>query len=207
MMIRRETFAARSRRWRLTIGCLVLTVALSSCQIPPAPPLLSPIEATNGEYGYADLPLGENRYQVSYAGPSQRGLRSTEARQQVAAAERAQAFDFALWHASQITRAQGYTGFRVSNVRTNVDSMVEEDYDPFYAPDWHPANRFGGPLMGRYWGGYASPSPYIDTRTQIVIDIALLRSLETGDYDASETIDRLSKAYPDATGPVVAPAG
>jgi hypothetical protein len=206
-MTARETDAAERRLWGRLVGSLVLAAALSSCQLKPSPPLLSPIQATNGEYGYADLPLGDNRYQVSYTGPSQRSLRSTEARQQVAATERAQAYDFALWHAAQITLAQGYTGFRVSNVRTNVDSMVEPDYDPSYAPDWHPANRFGGPLMGRYWGGYVSPSLYIDTRTQIVIDIALLRSLETGDYDASETIDRLSKAYPGATGPVVPPAG
>ncbi|HEX3501641.1 MAG TPA: hypothetical protein VHT04_20185, partial [Stellaceae bacterium] len=145
--------------------------------------------------------------QVSYTGPSQRSFRSPDALQQVKAAESAQAFDFALWHAAQIALAQGYAGFRASNMRTNFDSIVEPDYDPFYAPDWHPANRFGGPLMGRYWGGYASPSPYVDSRTQIVIDVALLHALETGDYDARATVDRLIKAYPNATGPVAPPDG
>jgi len=35
----------------------------------------------------------------------------------------------------------------------------------------------------------------------------LLRSLDTGDYDARQTIDRLSKTYPGATGPATPPAG
>jgi hypothetical protein len=179
--------------------------ALSACQLRPSPPLLSPI-GTTGEYGYADLPLGDNRYQVSYTGPSQRGFRSTESRERIKAAESAQALDFALWHAAQIALAQGFLGFRASNIRTNVDSVEEPDYDPFYAPGWHPANRFGGPLMARDWGGWVSTSPYIDTRTQVVIDVMLLRSLETGDYDARATIEQLSKAYPGAAGPTP-PAG
>lgn len=207
MNAREAVEAAEPRRWRRFVGCLALAAALSSCQLKPAPPLFSPIQATQGEYGYADLPLGDNRFQVSYTGPSQRSLRSPDTIQQIRAAEYVQAYDFALWHAAQITLAEGYVGFRASNVRTNVDSMVEPDYDPFYAPDWHPANRFGGPLFGRYWGGYATPSPYVDTRTQIVIDVVLLRSLASGDYDARQTIDRMVKTYPGAAGPVVPPAG
>ena len=205
-MAPRETVTA-PRHWRSVVVCLVLAGALSSCQTKPPAPLLSSIQATGGEYGYADMPLGDNRYQVSYTGPSQRSFRSAEAREAIKAAGSAQAFDLALWHAAQIALAQGFTGFRVSNVRTNVDSMVEPDYDPSYAPGWYPANRFGGPLMGRYWGGYVSPSPYIDTQTQIVMDMLLLRSLDTGDYDARQTIDRLSKTYPGATGPATPAAG
>jgi hypothetical protein len=189
------------RRWQSVVVCLVLACSLLSCQIKPPAPLLSPIQATGGEYGYADLPLGDNRYQVSYTGPSQRSLRSPDSHDRIKAAEAAQANDLALWHAAQITLAQGFTAFRVGNVRTNYDSMVEEDYDPFYAPDWHPANRFGGPLFGRYWGSYATPSPYVETRTQIVMDVELLRAPGPGDYDARATIERLSNAYPTATAP------
>src|SRR5437660_10501808 len=91
--------AAPSRRWRRWIGYLVLAGALSSCQTGPPPPLLSPLQAS-GEYGYSDLSLGDDRYQVSYSGPSQRTLRSEDAREQVKAAERTQALDFALWRAA-----------------------------------------------------------------------------------------------------------
>jgi hypothetical protein len=204
MALREQTEAGY---WRFVVAWLVVAGALSACQIKPPAPLLSPLQATGGEYGYTDLPLGDNRYQVSYTGPSQRSLRSPDSHDRVKAAEAGQANDFALWHAAQIALAQGFAGFRVSNVRTNYDSMVEEDYDPFYAPDWHPANRFGGPLFGRYWGGYAAPSPYVNTRTQIVMDVELLRAPGPGDYDAREVTERLSKAYPNATGPAAPPAG
>ena len=56
--------------------------------------------ATGGEYGYTDLPLGDNRYQVSYTTPSQRSLRSPDAHDALKAAEAGQANDFALWHAA-----------------------------------------------------------------------------------------------------------
>lgn len=182
----------------------MLAGALSACEAPP-PPLLSPLQAT-GEYGYADLALGDNRYQVSYTGPSQRSLRSPEAREQIGAAERAQASDFALWHAAQIALAQGFAGFRTSNVRTNVDSTVDDDYDSLYGPVWDPRRRFGEPF-GPSWGPYGGPSPYLYTRTQIVVDVVLLRSLDSGDYDAAETVARLSRTYPGATGPAAPPAG
>jgi hypothetical protein len=193
--------ARAARHWSLLIAGVVLAGALSSCQIKPPAPLLSPLQATGGEYGYTDLPLGDNRYQVSYTTPSQRSLRSPDSHEALKAAETGQANDFALWHAAQIALAQGFTAFRVSNVRTNYDSTVEPDYDPFYAPDWHPANGFGGPLFGRYWGGYAAPSPYVDTRTQIVMDVELLRTPGPGDYDAREVANRLSNAYPTALVP------
>ena len=108
--------AARPRRWRRSIGCLALAGALSSCQIGSPPPLLSPIQAT-GEYGYADLALGDGRYQVSYVGPSQRSLRSPGARQEIDAAERTQAYDFALWHATRKTYCVLFYYFRTALIR------------------------------------------------------------------------------------------
>ena len=194
----------RPRRWRQWCCGLALAGALCSCDVRPLP-LLSPLQAT-GEYGYADLALGDNRFQVSYIGPSQRSLRSPDAREQIAAAERAQAYDFALWHAAQIALAQGFAGFRTSNVRTNVDSMADDDYDSLYGPAWYPHRRFGGPF-GPFWEPYGGPSPYLYTRTEVVVDVTLLRSLDRGDYDAAETIARLSSTYPGATGPATPPAG
>jgi hypothetical protein len=35
----------------------------------------------------------------------------------------------------------------------------------------------------------------------------LLRSLDSGDCDAAETIGRLTRTYPGATAPAAAPAG
>ena len=192
-------------RWRRWIGCVAVAGALAGCDIAPAPPLLSPLQA-GGDYGYSDVALGDNRYQVSYLGPSQRTLRAPDARQQTAAGERTQAFDFALWHAAQIALAQGFAGFRVSNVRTNVDSLVDDSYDPFYGPDYSPFHHpWGWRPVGPYWGPYGGPSPYLYAQTEIVMDVALLQSLDPGDYGAQDTIDQLNRTYPGAAGPV-APA-
>ncbi len=194
--------ASLTRRWRRAIGTVAIFCAVSGCESGPPPPLLSPI-AVAGRYGYSDVPLGDNRYQVSYIGPSQRSLRSTAARQETNAAERTQAFDFALWHAAQIALAQGFAGFRVSNIRTNVDSIVDEAYDPFFARGFYPHHRFWGPA-GPYWGPEGWPSPYLYAQTQVVIDVALLQSLGPGDYDARDTVEQLNTTYPGAAGPVAA---
>jgi hypothetical protein len=195
----RDDMASLARRGRPWVGCIAIAGALSACESHPAPPLLSPI-AVAGAYGYSDLALGDNRYQISYAGPSQRSLRAPSARETTVAAERTQAYDFALWHAAQVTLAQGFIGFRVSNVRTNVDTLAE-DYEPFYGPPFYPYHRFWEPY-GPYSGPYLGPSPYIYTRTEIVFDITLLHSLDPGDYDARDTIDQLNRTYPGAAGPV-----
>jgi hypothetical protein len=167
-MARQDNFKVmRPKQWRRWSACLLLAGALSSCAMRP-PPLLSPLQAT-GEYGYADSALGGNRYQVSYTGPSQRSLRSPETREQIGAAERIQAYDFALWHAAQIALSQGFIGFRASNVRTNVDSMVDEDYDSLYGPPWYPHRRFGDLALGAP-GGRAP----ISTRAPVVVDVAAL---------------------------------
>lgn len=195
------------RRWHHLLACAAIAGALTACETRPAPPLLSPIE-TAGAYGYADTALGDNRYQVSYRGPSQRSLRSPDARQQTAAAEHTQAYDFALWHAAQIAQAQGFAGFRVSNVRTNVDTLVDDSYDPLYGPDYSPFRRpWGWRPIGPYWGPYGGLSPYLYVQTAIVMDIALLQSLGAGDYGASDTISQLTKTYPGAAGPSQPPAG
>jgi hypothetical protein len=177
----------------------VITCAVTGCDSAPPPPLLSPISVA-GRYGYADVPLGDHRYQVSYLGPSQRSLRSPAARQETNTAERTQAFDFALWHAAQIALAQGFVGFRVSNIRTNVDSIVDESYDPFFAHGFYPHRRLWAPA-GPYWGPEGWPSPYIYAQTQVVIDVLLVQTLDAGDYDAHDTIEQLNNTYPGAAGP------
>ncbi len=194
--------ASVPRHWRRWVGSIAIACTLSGCESGPRPPLLSPIEVA-GSYGYSDVALGENRYQVAYVGPGQRSLRSAPARQETGAAERTQAFDFALWHAAQIALAQGFTGFRVSNIRTNVDTIVEDPYDPYYGPGYYPFRRSWGP--GPFWRPYGWPSPYLYAQTQVVIDVALLQALGPGDYDAHDTVEQLNKTYPGAAEPIGSP--
>src|SRR5439155_23667056 len=138
------------------------------------------------------------RYAVSYTGPSQRTLRSPNARQETPAAEYTQAYDFALWRAAQIALAQGRRGFRVGNVRTNVDTLADDYYEPYYGPGFFTHRRLWGP--GPYWGPYGGSSPYAFQRTSVTIDVTLLQALAAGDNDAHDTIDQFRKTYPGAEG-------
>jgi hypothetical protein len=166
---------------------------------------MSPVQIAHG-YGYSEVPLGGDRYDVTYLTPSQRSLRSPSAQQATGAEERTQGNDFALWRAAQLALANGFQGFRTSNVRVNLDTYVDDSYNswygPPYAPGYYPyrwAYPYGPP--GPYWG----PSPYAFLQTQVTIEAQLLHAPETGDYEAAGTIEQLRRTYPDAEG-MTAPA-
>ena len=197
MTARWDLMAELIRHYGRAIGLLVVLVVLADCATGPPAPLMSPIQVA-GAYGYSEVPIGGNRYAVSYTGPSQRTLRTPNARQETAAAEHTQAYDFALWRAAQIALVQNMRGFRVGNVRTNVDTLVDDYYDPYYGPGLFTHRHLGGP--GSYWGPYGGSSPYAFQQTSVTIDVTLLQSLAAGDYDAHETIDQLRKVYPGAEG-------
>lgn len=191
------------RRWRQWSGiaALAITVALVACESVPSPPLMSPIQFAK-YYGYSDIPLDDDRYQVTYVAPTQRSLSSPASQQAANAAARAQAFDFALWRAAQIAVERGLSGFRVSNVRSNVNTVLNEDYgaSPWYGPGFYPYRRYP---WGPYWGPpYWGPSPYAYQQAEVTMDVQLLRSPGPGDYKAEEVIARLRRTYPGAEGPL-----
>ncbi|HZS84097.1 MAG TPA: hypothetical protein VFA50_14580 [Stellaceae bacterium] len=191
------------RRWRVFCGFALLALALAACELAPSPPLMSPIQVAK-YYGYSEVPIGNGRYDVSYLGPSHRSLRSPTAWEATSAAERTQAYDFALWRAAQIALAEGYAGFRTSNVRSNVNTFSDDYYDPFCGP-WGP---WYGPgfYPHRFWGypyPYCAPSPYADQQTAVTIEVQLLHSLGPGDYNAADVIAQLRRTYPGAEGTTV----
>jgi hypothetical protein len=191
---RKARAACPPGRW-IGVAGLALLVA---CATGPAPPLLSPIEVAH-VYGYSERPLGDNRYEISYLGPRRRSLRSPEAHSETSAAERTQAFDFALWRAAQIALAQGFAGFRVSNVRTDTSTVVDNDYDPLYGPGPYPFRPWGRPWEPS-WGPYWAPSPYAYEQTRVTFDVTLLQALGEGDYNAADVIAQLRQTYPGAEG-------
>jgi hypothetical protein len=205
-MTARPTSVARLPQRCAGRFALFAIVAMSTaCTNGPAAPLMSPIEVARS-YGYSEVPIGDNRYAVSYTGPSQRTLRSPNARQETGAVEHTQAYDLALWRGAQIALAQGMLGFRVGDVHTNVDTLVDDFYDPYYGQGLFTHRYLWGP--GPYWGPDGAPSPYAYQQTSVTMDVTLLQSLAPGDYDARDTIDQLRKTYPGAEGtlPQLAPS-
>jgi hypothetical protein len=175
----------------------VLAAALASCDTTPLPPPMSPLEVAK-YYGYADVPLGDARYQVTYVGPYRRSLRSAGSVLEANTTQRTMVYDFALWRAAQLAEAQGLPGVRISNIRSNVNTYSDSYYDAFYGPGLYP---YGGYPFGPRWGGaYWGPSPYVYQQAEVTVDAQLLRSPGTGDYIAADVIDQLRRTYPGAEG-------
>jgi hypothetical protein len=196
---------SRSLGWRAWIGLLATTVtlALAACDTAPLPPAMSPL-AVAKYYGYSELPLGDERYQVTYVGPYRRSLRSPGPVQEASAAQRTMVYDFALWRAAQLALARGFPGIRVSNVRSNVNTYADDYYDTFYGPGFYP---YGGYPYGPRWGGpYWGPSPYVHQQAEVTIDAQLLGAPAGGDYVALDVIDQLRRTYPGAEGPQPGPS-
>lgn len=184
-------------------GLALALLLLAGCAGPDLP-LLSPIEQAKF-YGYAEKPLGDGRYSVSYVGPSHLTLSYTGDRSQASDAARRQAYDFALWRAAQIARAGGYGGLRVTSRQADVDTVAQPAYydSNFYAP-FGPGtdlfrNHHGPPFGTAYDAGYfAPPSPYARVQARASIDVELLREPGAGDLRVDEVLGKMQQAYPGA---------
>lgn len=193
----------RRLRWRGEAIVFAALLLLAACAGPELP-LLSPLEQAK-VYGYAETPLGDNRYAVTYQGPSRLILNFAPDRDRAAAAARTQAYDFALWRAAQIAEAQGYPGLRVTDRQSDVDTMAQPAYydSSFYAPFGPGSDLFhdhhGMPFGGADDAGYFSPpSPYAEIRARARIDVEVLREPGSQDLRVDELLARMRKAYPDA---------
>lgn len=179
---------------------------LAACETVPAPPLLSPLQ-TAKRYGYAERDLGDGKYEVTYVGPTRRVSRFSPEREADIAAARGQASDFMLWRAAQLAQMHGAPAFRVGQIRSDVDTYVQNYTDdpfwgspfgPWYGPPYAPGHRFGYPF---YQWPYAGPiSTYAHLLPRVSADVTLHRTPEPGDYLAEEVIERLRKSYPEAEG-------
>jgi hypothetical protein len=193
---------------RRCVMLVVLLASLAACSSVPPAPLMSPI-AVARDHGYAETPVGDNRFAVTYIAPTQRTYRDLASRGAVTTAERSQAFDLAVWRAAQIALAQGYRGFRVTSTRSNTNAFSDNNYDPFFGP-WYgpggfPRRGFWGGPYGPYWG--PPPDPYSYVQTEVTIDVTMLHDPAPGDYDAQSAIEQMRRTYPGAEGPPPAPAG
>jgi hypothetical protein len=181
------------RRLALFLALLLL----AACETTPPPPLLSPITAT-GDYGfgYTERQLGPEDWEVTYVGPVRPGPVYAGANDAMRVAARTQSFDFMLWRAAQIAQSEGFAAFRVGQTRSNIDTRIEDYYDPFYGPGW---GRWGPWGVNRFYYPYPytrSISAYLQAQTSA--DIHLLRAAAPGDYVAQDVIAQARRNYPNA---------
>jgi hypothetical protein len=183
---------------RNLLGLLAVAILAGGCTITPPAPLLSPIEVAKS-YGYSEVALGDNIFQVTYVAPAQRTGRSGEMRAATVAAERKLAYDLAVWRAAQLALAHGYAGFRVGNTNANINAYEEEP--AYFPPPWWGPGDFRRPFAGPTWGPYWEPSPFVLLQLDLTIDVYMQPSPGAGDYLARETIEQMRRTYPNAEGP------
>lgn len=178
-------------------GALLLTL-LGGCVAGPSYPLLSPIAAT-GNFGFAEVPTAPGHYTVSYTTPPRLTGNYPGPHEQDADAARTLGFDMATWRAAQLAQAQGYTGFRVTDRRSDATIYPDPYYSPYDDPlFWDPAWErrryafYGGPLPP------LPPRSYLQAR--VTIEVTLLQALQPGDYDTADAIRQLQRTYPGADG-------
>jgi hypothetical protein len=140
---------------------------------------------------------------VTFIAPNQRSTRFQPERDADAVAARTRATDMALWRAAQLAQERGFTGFRVTQTRADLEIYRDDYYDdPFYGPAWGPgwgpwrSHRFGYPYYPPYYG----PSPYTWIQPRVSIDVQLRNELAPGDYNAADVQAELRQRYPQAEG-------
>lgn len=187
----------------LAIAAVIAWVLLlAGCVSSPPPPLLTPL-AVAGSFGYAEAPLGGDRFSVTYIAPPRLTSLYGIARETDAEATRTLAFDMAVWRAAQIAQAQGFAGFRVTDRRSDVDTYpdpLSQPFDPW--PCWE-CRRFGFPYYADPYRG----SPFVYLQTRLAITVQMLHDAGPGDYSAADAIAQLRRTYPGAEGIPPAPSG
>lgn len=169
----RRSVATGLHRARAVSIAIAAAMLLAACSTAPAKPAMVPIGA-DGNYGYNEIMLESDHYQVSYLTPRLQVAVSRADREADITAAKAQAHDLALWRAAQLGREKGFSVLKLMNEHTdtNVDTNVQRGYDPaFYGYGYgYRSHRYYpsgvGPFSGfagdRAWGygPYDSYSPY-----------------------------------------------
>jgi hypothetical protein len=107
-------------------SCIALAFCLSACS---APALYRPY-ADTGSYGYSEVNVAKNRYEVFFHGPSD--------------IDDAAAKNFAIVRAAELGRQNGFAYFRLANSRVR-----RETYREVLEPELFPRNQWTGESMSR----------------------------------------------------------
>jgi hypothetical protein len=216
---RRRAGAAASRRRALALPVAGLLLLMGACSTPSPPkPAMVPIGA-NGNYGYSEVMLETDRYQVSYLTPRLKVSVSRADREADIVAAKTQAHDLAFWRAAQLGREKGFSALKLVDEHTDsdVNTSTQRSYAPaFYGFYGVPRYRHYpggfGPIPwfpGDYYGygpwGYGPYDSYERTSSSLRVNSRLeVEFYKTGPQEAQSidaVIEDLSKKYAGTTYP------
>lgn len=203
------------QRIRHLVGRLaVLTLlgvgaTLAGCAAPvPQAALVAKSEA--GDYGYSETKLSETRYEMVYQSPELSISVDRSDRERELEAERQRAYDFALWHAAETARENGFAGLKVEKERRDADVNVQRTrtysawpgyYGPFYS------RYYGYPYRYGMWGyddfccGPSSYQRWASARITVVLQVHFLREASEGALPVEATLAELASRYGTPTYP------
>lgn len=139
----------------MTLSAAGLALLMGACSTPSPPkPAMVSIGA-NGNYGYSEVMLEPDRYQVSYLTPRLKVSASRADREADIVAAKAQAHDLAFWRAAQLGREKGFSALKL--VDEHTDSDVSTNIQRSYSPAFY--GFYGFPRYRHYPGGFG-PIPW-----------------------------------------------
>jgi hypothetical protein len=183
---------------------LVLALALAAAACAGERPLYVPYGGST--YGYADRPLGDELYEVSYRPPEFRTYAYGRAtRERVVNEQLALAHDMALLRAADIALMRGFPAFR--EVNRDNDVRVDVENDPFYEPWGYRPYPCRGCGPGYYTAPYMSQDRQTNVNATVRLQVHLEPRIVSGTYNATEVRDKVLAAYPNALPKTEVPGG
>jgi len=185
---------------------------VAGCHPAAQLPLMSPIDVA-GTFGYADRPIGNSQYEVSYMVPPRPTRYDQKGQDQDADGATKLARDLALWRAAELAESRGAHAVRVVDSRSDVryDTREQTYYPPNYATPYSP---FYPPLVDAQrrtllpYTFNEIPVGYKATWVQAkaILTVAFDERPAPGSEDAAEVIRTMRARYPAAYAtPGVAP--
>lgn len=171
---------------------------------------------TSGNYGYTDVMLEPDRYQVSYQTPSLKAANSRADREAEIVAEKARAHDFALWRAAQLGQEKGFAALKIlnehadSDVNTNIQRSYQPGFYGYYGYGLHrhypggfgPVPWFPGDYPYGYWpGDYYYKRTTTSLRVNTRLEVKFFKTSVEDSQNIDTLIADMSKKYPQATYP------
>jgi len=193
------------------------SLSLAACTPSPPKPAMVQVGA-NGNYGYSEVMLEADRYQVSYQTPRLKVSNSRADREADIVAEKARAHDLALWRAAQLGQEKGFEALQIMEEHTDsdVDTNVQRSYQPsfygYYGYGYHSHHYYPGGFgpvpwfPGDYPYGYWPDDYYYQRTTSSLrvnsrLEIKFFKTSAEGSQNIDAIIADMSKRYSQATYP------